>query len=120
VNSLGYRLTEAASEDIENILRISARQFGPMQRNRYAEFLEKAAVMIAEAPERPGSWDRCDLAEGVRSFHVEHAAGRRGAAAHVLYYLRGTLDNGRDGVVIARVLHERMDPARHVPVFPGN
>jgi toxin ParE1/3/4 len=118
VTSPAYRLTEAADDDIEDILRTSARQFGPIQRARYALLLEKAALMVAEAPERPGSWDRHGLGEGVRSFHVEHAAGRRGAAAHILYYLRGILDDGSDGVVITRVLHERMDPALHVPEVP--
>jgi len=114
VNSPGYRLTEVAADDIRSILRTSARQFGPMQRGLYAILIEKAAFMVAEAPERAGSRDRYDLAEGVRSFHVEHAAGRRGAAAHVLYYLRGALHDGSDGIVIARVLHERMHPALHV------
>jgi plasmid stabilization system protein ParE len=31
-----------------------------------------------------------------------------------LYYLRGRLDDRRDGVIIARVLHERMEPLRHL------
>jgi toxin ParE1/3/4 len=110
----GYRLTEAADEDIEGILRASIRKFGPIQKDRYAELLEKAAKMVAEYPERPGSWDRHDLESGIRSFHVEHAAGRRGAAAHILYYLRGFLDDGSEGIVIARVLHERMEPALHI------
>ena len=70
--------------------------------------------MVAEKPERPGSRQRDDLAGGVRSFHVELAARRRGAASHVLYYLRGPLDDGREGVVIARMLHDRMEPLRHM------
>jgi len=70
--------------------------------------------MIAENPERVGSRPRDELAMGVRSFHIELAARRRGAASHVLYYLRGRLDNDRDGVIIARVLHERMEPSRHM------
>jgi len=31
-----------------------------------------------------------------------------------LYYLTELFDDGRDGVIILRVLHERMDPARHL------
>jgi toxin ParE1/3/4 len=70
--------------------------------------------MVAENPERPGSRQREELASGVRSFHVELAARRRGAASHVLYHIREHLDDGREGVVIARVLHDRMEPLRHL------
>jgi len=70
--------------------------------------------MVAENPERPGSRQREELAQSVRSLHVELAARRRGAASHVLYYFRGQLDDGREGVVIARVLDDRMEPLRHL------
>jgi toxin ParE1/3/4 len=110
---LRYRLAEAADADIEAILRYTAQRFGSIQRRRYAQLIETAAIMIGEAPERVGTRQRDELAPGVRSFHVELAAGRRGAAAHVLYYLLGRLDEDSDGVIILRVLHERMDPVRH-------
>jgi toxin ParE1/3/4 len=110
----GYRLTEIADEDIVGILGHSARMIGLIQRNAYAALIDKAANMVAEAPERPGARDRDDLGDVIRSFHVERAAGRRGAAAHVLFYMRGTLDDGRDGVIILRVLHEAMEPALHL------
>lgn len=70
--------------------------------------------LIGEAPERPGSRTRDELAPGVRSFHVELAARRRGAAAHVLYYLVRQQAGGGAEVLILRVLHERMDPTRHL------
>ncbi|MGH7044902.1 MAG: type II toxin-antitoxin system RelE/ParE family toxin [Stellaceae bacterium] len=111
---MNYRLTEAADDDITDVLRETNRQFGSLQRERYAALIERAIEMVAEAPERPGSRQRDDPATGVRSFHIEIAAGRRGAAAHVVYYLRGRLDDGRDGVIIARLLHERMEPLRHL------
>ena len=62
--------------------------------------------MIADNRDRPGSRRRDDLGAGLRSIHVELAARRRGSALHVLYYLRGPLDDGRDGTIIARLLHE--------------
>ncbi len=111
---MNYQLTEAGDADIADVLRETARQFGPAQRESYAALIEKAIEMVAEEPERPGSQPRDGLAAGVRSFHIELAAGRRGAAAHLVYYLRGRLDDGSDGVIIARMLHERMDPLRHV------
>jgi toxin ParE1/3/4 len=76
--------------------------------------MEAAAELISADPNRPGSRSRDDLAPEIRSFPVERAARRRGAAAHLLYYVPGTLDDGREGVIILRVLHDRMDPARHV------
>jgi len=111
---VSYRLTEAAAADIADVLRETSRQFGPAQRQKYAALIERAIEMVAEQPDRPGSRQREDLAAGVRSFHIEIAAGRRGAAAHVVYYLRGGLDDGCEGVIIARLLHERMEPLRHL------
>jgi len=111
---LEYRLTEAAAQDVVDILRETVRQFGRLQRKSYAELIERAIQMVADNPERPGSRQRDDLANGVRSFHVEFAARWRGGASHVLYYLRGRLDDGREGVIIARVLHDRMEPLRHM------
>jgi toxin ParE1/3/4 len=108
---LHYRLTEIAADDIVDILKESRRQFGPVQRDRYARLIAKAAEMIGDNPERVGSRKRDDLLDGLRSFHVELAAGRLGAASHVLYYLR---DDGGDGVIILRVLHRRMDSVMHI------
>lgn len=110
----GYWLTEAADLDVEGILRESARLFGPGQRDCYAGLIEAAAGMVAAEPRRPGSRDRGELGDGVRSFHAELAAKRRGAASHVLYYVEGVLDeDGGPGVVILRVLHEAMEPSLH-------
>ena len=111
---MDHQLTEAAAQDIADILRATARQFGQLQRRCYAALIERAIRMVAEDPERPGSRQRDELANGVRSFHVELAARRQGAASHVLYYLRGNLDDGREGLIIARVLHDRMEPLRHL------
>jgi toxin ParE1/3/4 len=110
----GYRLTEIADEEISNLLRSSARQFGPLQRRRYAAFIARAIEMISEDPERAGSRARDDLARGLRSFHVELAARRRGAASHVLFYLRGRLGDGAEGIIVVRVLHEAMEPVLHM------
>ncbi len=109
-----YRLTPAAEQDIADILRQTARMFGPLQRGRYAVLLDRAAGLVADDPERPGSRPRDDLGPGIRSFHVELAAPRRGAASHILYYLAARLEDDAEGIVIARVLHKGMDPARHM------
>ncbi len=108
-----YRLTEAADADIADVLRFTARRFGPVQRRRYAQMIEQAIAMVAEAPTRPGSRNRDELGKGVRSLHLELAVRRRGAGSHALYYSVGPLEDGNDGVIILRLLHERMDPTRH-------
>jgi toxin ParE1/3/4 len=110
----GYQFTDAADGDVEDILRASGIRFGPGQREIYARLIDQAAAMVAEDPERLGSFDRAELGEGVRSFHLELAVRRRGAASHVLYYVPGRLVDGAVGVIIVRVLHERMEPDRHV------
>lgn len=103
------RLTKAAAADIKAILRESGKMFGPVQLERYAALIEAAIGMVAQQPARPASWERHDIADGVRSFHVEHAAGRRGAASHMLFYRTDDL-----GVTILRVLHQSMDAGSHV------
>jgi toxin ParE1/3/4 len=104
-----------ADADLVGILGYSTSRFGAQQRNRYAELIDKAAAMLADDPARPGSRSRDDLAPGVRSFPVERAARRRGAATHVLFYIveRHDPDGGAD-ILVLRVLHERMDPTRHL------
>jgi toxin ParE1/3/4 len=111
---LDYRLTEAAEADITDILRETTRRFGRSQRGRYAGYLQRAIELIAEKPDRPGSRRRSELGAGIRSFHIELAAQRLGAASHLLYYFRAVFDDDQEGVVILRVLHEAMDPERHL------
>jgi toxin ParE1/3/4 len=111
VSQISYRLTEAAAEDVEQILIESARLFGPVQRDRYASILEKAIGMVADNPNRVGSRGRDDLSPGLRSFHLELAARRLGAASHIVFYM--TTDRG-DAVIVVRVLHESMDSTRHI------
>ena len=115
---MSYRLTPAAAQDIADILRETARIFGPLQRARYAGLLEQAADLVAAEPERTGSRRREDFGPGIRSFHVELAARRRGAASHVLYYVQARFEDGSEGVIIARVFHKSMEPARHLPELP--
>jgi toxin ParE1/3/4 len=112
-SSRNFKYTETAENDIKGILLYTASRFGLLQHRRYAELIDKAASLIAADPMRSGSRIREEVAPGLRSFHLELAAGRRGAAAHVLYYLPGTLDHERAGFVILRILHERMDATRH-------
>lgn len=111
---LRCQLTEIADQDIADILRESERLFGPRQRAAYAKVIEKTVAIIAEQPERPSVRLRNDIGVGIRSLHLELAAGRRGGAAHCLYFTHGRLEDGATGIIILRVLHERMEPRAHL------
>ena len=105
-----YRLTDLADADIDEILTYTHREFGPKQFDAYWSLIDKAGQLVGEDPMRPSSRSRDELGQGVRSFHIEIAAGRRGAAAHLLYYIPGALEDGTRGAVILRVLGEGMEP----------
>ncbi|MDP2622149.1 MAG: type II toxin-antitoxin system RelE/ParE family toxin [Hyphomicrobiales bacterium] len=110
-----FRLSAPAEADLAGILAASAARWGPEGRRRYAALLAAALRRVAADPEGPATRDRADLTPGIRSLHIRHARGDdpRTAVkrpAHIDYY-RAT----RPGSVeIVRVLHERMEPSRHV------
>ena len=114
-----FRLARPAQIDLANILATSAERWGIEGRQRYAAVLAAAMRQIADRPEGPLTKKRPELRSGLRSFHVrftsrsaEEATVRR--PVHVLYYRVA-----QDGVIeIVRVLHERMEPRRHLDEWP--
>jgi toxin ParE1/3/4 len=111
---LRYGLSRQATADLASILVETARLFGPAQQRKYAELIIAAVKLVAAEPERVGSKARDDLRTGLRSLRIERAAGRSRAASHVLFYRVESLDDGLPGVMILRILHDRMDPERHI------
>ncbi len=109
-----YRVTEAAKQDFKAVLRETKGYFGSRQREIYKRLIAKAVEMVAAEPERGGSWDRGGVFPGLRAFHLESAAGRRGAAAHTLYYGMERRSDGSSCIVILRLLHESMEPKQHL------
>jgi toxin ParE1/3/4 len=111
-----YRLSRPAQTDLTQILATSAERWGIEARRRYAALLAAAMRRVAADPEAAVSQERSDMLPGLRSFHLRHARGEdRGARVnrptHILYYRPI-----RPGLVeIVRILHERMDPRRHLP-----
>lgn len=114
-----FRLARPAQTDLANILSISAERWGLEGQQRYAAVLAAAMRQVADEPEGPLTRKRPDLRSGIRSFHVRYA--RRSAEVatvrrpvHVLYYRVA-----QEGVIeIVRVLHERMEPSRHLDELP--
>ena len=113
-----FRLSRPAQADLKYILATSADRWGIEGRRRHAAILAAAMWTVAAEPEGPTTRARTELFRGVRSFHIRHAVGddpkrKVRSPVHVLYYrvIQPEL------VEIIRILHERMEPSRHVGVF---
>ena len=65
-------------------------------------------MALSEGPNVPGSLERDEIADGLRSLHVARQ-GRRGR--HFVIYRAA----GDDTIEVVRILHDAMDIARHVP-----
>jgi toxin ParE1/3/4 len=106
------RISRAAQADLVSILTTSLERWGERGRARYAALLAAAMRKAAADPQGPTTRERTDLGTSIRSFHIRHARREHGVGApvHVLYY-RVTDESS---IEIIRVLHERMEPQRHV------
>jgi len=114
-----FRLARPAQIDLTNILATSAGRWGAEGRHRYAAILVAAMRQVAAEPEGLLTKKRPELRAGLRSFHTRHVRSTPAAAkvkrpVHVLYYRVA-----QNGVIeIVRVLHERMEPGRHLDEQP--
>ena len=110
-----YRLTKSARGDIGSILRTSEERHGRDARTRYSALLLAAMRRVAEHPEGRSTSDRSDVRPGIRSFHLRHSRNESREVTvanpvHVIFYRVI-----QPGVIeIVRVLHERMEPRRHI------
>ncbi len=105
------RFTKSALADLAHALATSRERWGEGGRIRYAALIAGAVRFIARDPDGPLTHARDDLGRDVRSLHtrvVRHRQSIR-SPAHVIYF-RVHLEL----VVAVRILHERMDPARHL------
>lgn len=94
----GYRLTEAADRQLQEIWRYSRDSWGAARANDYLAEVEAALAKAIKSPALLRS--RPDLGEEILA---------RRAASHVAY---GVVEN--DEFVVIAVLHGRMDPKRHL------
>src|SRR3546814_2280695 len=84
-------------------------------RRRYRGLLTAALRRVAAGPQGAATLDRSDISIGLRSLHIRHSRSesreaRVGEPVHVIFYRTLKL-----GVVeVVRVLHDRMEPSRHV------
>jgi toxin ParE1/3/4 len=75
------RLTDFADSDIADALSDSYSMFGERQTKRYSEIIKLGFTQLAAEPLRPASKPRPQLGRGVRSFHLQFAAGRMAGPA---------------------------------------
>ena len=113
-----FRLSPQDEQDIEAILAWSHEQFGERIRFRYEELLTQAILDLADDPRRVGAQERPELTDGAFTYHLRHSRdhvsrsiGRIHKPRHFLLY-RIALG---DRLEIARVLHDSMDLAQHLP-----
>jgi toxin ParE1/3/4 len=114
-----FRLSLLARADLARILALSAERWGTEGKGRYAAVLAAGMRKIAAEPDGPTTRDRAELSRGMRSFHLRNArAGdtdvKMRRPVHVLFYRVA----GPGLVEIVRVLHERMEPSRHMDAGP--
>ena len=92
-----HRLSKRADSDIAGIADYTIGQFGIKQARRYRDGLEKIFHRLAEYPNSGRSAEH--LAPRLRRMNFE---------SHVIFFL-----HDEDGVLIVRVLHQRMAFKRH-------
>ena len=92
-----YRLSKRADSDIAGIADYTIRQFGIKQARRYRDGLEKIFCRLAEYPN-----------SGRSAGHLAPRLRRMNFASHVIFFL-----HDGDGVLIVRILHQRMAFKRH-------
>ena len=93
-----YELSEFADRDLTEIYVYSYRRFGESRADAYLLALHDCFALLADQPTMGRSIDY--LRTGY--FRFEHAR-------HTVFYVRAD-----GGIKIMRVLHERMDPERHL------
>ena len=94
-----YDITKEATEDLYKIWAYTVDTWSEEQADTYYSLLEAGINEVADAPERIGKpYD--EILPGLKAYHVRR---------HMLFYTIQA--NGR--VLIARILHEKMDYAHH-------
>ena len=92
-----YRLARLAEANLLDIANYTLRTWGHDQAVRYVDDLEACCRRLADNPELGRA---CD--------HVRPGLRRMEHGRHVLFYRIGA-----KGILVSRILHQRMLPERH-------
>ena len=109
-----FRLSRIAQADLALILAPNAERWGIESRRHYAAILVTAIRKVAANPESP-TQARAELAPMLRSLHIQDVRAHRITVqvmrpVHILYYRTMV----PAVIEIVRILHERMEPSRHL------
>jgi toxin ParE1/3/4 len=102
------RLTFEARRDLADILEWTTGRFGPQQAAVFAGALTSALMLLANGPDQTSARRRDDIKPGLWSLHLATVQPR---SRHLIFYRVA----GDGSIAISRVLHESMDPRRHLP-----
>jgi toxin ParE1/3/4 len=103
------RLVAASEQDYLGVIKRSAQDFGSVQAEAYAETLEKAINALREdGPDTIGVKEREEIGPNIFTLHV---ARHKRKASHFLVFRVLEIRT----IEILRILHDRMDLARHIP-----
>lgn len=94
----GYRLTPAARLDLSSIWDFTQERWDVSQAGIYLTEIRAGIERVASDPHRGRSCD--EIRGGYRRYSI---------GSHLLFYVESA-----DGVDIIRILHQRMDPTRHL------
>ena len=104
------RLTAAAEDDFEQILRWTVDQFGEVQARLYAETMSAALNDLSGGPTIAGAIRREDILKGIFTLHVARQ-GHKGR--HFVMFRVGRAADG-EVIEVLRLLHDAMDLQRHL------
>ncbi|MFT4044961.1 MAG: type II toxin-antitoxin system RelE/ParE family toxin [Gordonia sp. (in: high G+C Gram-positive bacteria)] len=93
-----YRLTSAAQRDLSSIWDFTEERWDARQAETYVTEIQAAIERIAADPRRGRVCD--EIRAGYRRYSV---------GSHMVFYVEGA-----DYVDVIRILHQRMDPTRHL------
>jgi toxin ParE1/3/4 len=93
-----YQLSPRAQRDLDTAFDYTVAHWGLPQAMLYTDLIEAACADLAEAPQQ---------AQGCANIRPSYR--RRGVEQHVIYFRPTSY-----GFAVIRILHQRMDVARHL------
>lgn len=118
MRATSIRIAPGATRDIEHILAWTQEHFGESGRRHYEILIAQAIRDIRDDPHRPGCVDRSEWFPGAVSYHLAFSRRRVNDPAQRVVRPRHFIVFrwADDGILeVGRVLHESMDPPRHLP-----
>lgn len=93
-----YRLTPAAQRDLSTIWDFTEERWDAHQAETYVTEVKAAIERVADDPTRGRAVD--EIRKGYRRYNI---------GSHALFYIEAPAS-----VDVVRILHQRMDPTRHL------